>query len=129
MVAIAFLAAGLLNWYFKKHPTWLLASPLLPLIAWGISAVCLRKQWESWRYSIGSDTIEMSHGWWFRQYRVVARGRIQHVDFNSGPLDRRFGLVQVVICTAGATVGMIPGVRLERAQQLRNELMSGQTPT
>ena len=87
-----------------------------------LSAVTLRLEWESWTYRLTPEILEMSHGWLFRKSRTVPRDRIQHLDVNSGPFDRRFGLVHVVIHTAGANVGTIPGLSPERADRLRAEI-------
>lgn len=105
-------------------PFWLLAVLSIPLLyLW--TAITLRLEWESWTYRLTPDTLEMNHGWWYRKRRVVARDRIQHLDVSSGPFDRRFGLVQVSIHTAGTTVGTIPGLRPEHADALRRELLGG----
>lgn len=106
--------------------TWALWFIVLPVGLWIASVVALKKQWENWTFRLGPETLEMSHGWIWKQNRAVARDRIQHVDINSGPFDRRFGLVQLVVYTAGTTVGMIPGLRPERAERLRDELMAEQ---
>jgi membrane protein YdbS with pleckstrin-like domain len=121
------IVLGVLSLFvWRAHASvWLLGWALLPLGCWAVSTTLLRRQWERWTFRVSPDALEMSHGLLFRQQRIVARDRIQHVDFNSGPFDRKFGLVQVVVHTAGATVGMIPGVATERAQRLREELMSG----
>jgi uncharacterized protein len=108
---------------FGRAPVALLLLNLVPLGLWAISEVSLRRQWENWTFRITPETLEMSHGWIWKQRRVVARDRIQHVDINSGPFDRRFGLVQVVVHTAGTSVGFIPGLLPERAEALRDELM------
>jgi uncharacterized protein len=98
---------------------------LFPVTLWVFSAKVLRKQWENWLFRVDRESLEMCHGWIWKNRRVVARDRIQHIDINSGPFDRRFGLVQVVVHTAGTSVGMIPGLRPERAQELREELLAG----
>jgi uncharacterized protein len=104
-----------------SNPLWILAALVVPAL-WLFTAITLLREWESWTFRLTPDTLEMSHGWLFRQTRVVARDRIQHLDVNSGPFDRRFGLVQVVIYTAGTTVGTIPGLSPERAERLRTEI-------
>ena len=104
------------------------ALPLLGPLLYTITAYTLKMEWESWTFRLGPDTLEMSHGWLFRKRRVVARGRIQHLDVNSGPFDRRFGLVQVVVYTAGTTVGMIPGLSPARAERLREEIFGVALP-
>jgi uncharacterized protein len=84
----------------------------------------LRRTWHAWGFRVTDRTLEIRHGLIWRRYRIVARDRIQHIDINSGPIDRRLGLVQVVVYTAGTAVGMIPGLRPERAEALREELSS-----
>ena len=105
-----------------------LAMPLIPLVLWGISALLLKRAWEHWGFRLTSRTLEIRHGVIWKSYRVVARSRIQHIDINNGPLDRRFGLVQVVIYTAGSVVGMIPGLRPDRAEELRRQLSTSMEP-
>lgn len=105
------------------EPPRILLFALIPFGLWGITAITLKKQYEAWEFGLTDEALEMRHGWIWRQRRVVARDRIQHIDLNSGPLDRRNDLMQVVIYTAGTTVGMIPGLRTERALQLRAELV------
>lgn len=103
----------------------LLLFVLAPVLLGIFSSRVLRKQWENWTFRVDRESLEMCHGWIWKNRRVVARDRIQHIDINSGPFDRRFGLVQVVIHTAETSVGMIPGLRPERAQELREELLAG----
>lgn len=110
--------------YATKNWSYLLLLAF-PITLWILSAIVLRKQWENWTFRVDRESLEMSHGWIWKNRRVVARDRIQHIDINSGPFDRRFGLVQVVVHTAGASVGMIPGLRPERAKELRDELLAG----
>jgi membrane protein YdbS with pleckstrin-like domain len=113
-------------WIVFRYPWyWLILSIATVAAMWAATALVLRKQWENWSFRVTPEALEMSHGWIWRHRRVVARDRIQHVDINSGPFDRRFGLVQVVVHTAGATVGMIPGLNPERADHLRHQLMDG----
>lgn len=108
-----------------KLPAWYIAFAILPLGLWFFSGLILKRQWENWTFQVTTEALDMSHGWIWKNRRIVARDRIQHVDINSGPVDRRFGLVQVVVYTAGTTVGMIPGLRPERANALRDQLMAG----
>ena len=101
--------------------SWLLL-PLIVVALYVFTALTLKLEWESWTYRLTPEILEMSHGWLVRKSRTVPRDRIQHLDVNSGPFDRRFGLVQVVIHTAGANVGTIPGLSPERADRLRAEI-------
>ena len=106
-------------------PIWCLAFASIPFAFGALSLFLLKLRWQRWTFQLTPYTLEMSHGWWIRHRRVVSRNRIQHVDFDSGPIGRRFDLVHVVVHTAGANVGTIPGIPTERAERLRNELMSG----
>ena len=122
---VVLVIAGIAVWK-GESALWLLLG-LIPLALWGITALVLRKQFEAWQFALTDEALEMRHGWLWRQRRVVVRNRIQHIDLNSGPLDRRMDLMQVVIYTAGTTVGMIPGLRTERALRLRSELVPALT--
>ncbi len=106
-------------------PKWSFAIAAIPLCFGALAMFLLRLRWERWTFQLTPYTLEMSHGWLIRHRRVVSRNRIQHVDFNSGPVGRKFDLVHVVVHTAGAVVGTIPGIPNERAERLRAELMSG----
>lgn len=125
IVFLATVGALLLAIFTRSSPWWTLSFAAIPLILAGIALSLLHLRWERWTFQLTPHTLEMSHGWLVRRRRIVARNRIQHVDFESGPIGRRFDLVHVVVHTAGATVGTIPGVRSERAERLRTELMSG----
>ncbi len=107
-------------------PAWVVGFAAIPVIIGALNLFFLNMRWNRWTFQITPNTLEMSHGVVVRHRRIVARNRIQQVDFNSGPIGRKFDLVHVVVHTAGATVGTIPGVRTARAEQLRTELMSGQ---
>ena len=110
-----------------------------PMIPWIALVVCLGfavigwvladRQYRSWRYALRTNDLVLEHGIFWRQVRCVARDRVQHLDINSGPLDRRFGLVQVSIYVAGSagTVGSIPGLTAERAEELRVAILEGRS--
>ena len=57
--------------------------------------------------------------------RCSPRLRIQHVDIESGPIDRAFGMVKLTLYTAGtnAAVGTIPGLLPQDAEALRETLL------
>ncbi|MCB8932091.1 MAG: PH domain-containing protein [Fimbriimonadaceae bacterium] len=95
-------------------------------VALGIlSQWMVRRQWQRWTYEVREHDLVLSWGVIWQTRRVVARDRIQHLDINSGPLDRRFGLVQVVVYVAGGSVGAIPGLTPQEAELLRSVLLAG----
>jgi membrane protein YdbS with pleckstrin-like domain len=52
---------------------------------------------------------------------------VQHTDVHSGPLDRRWGLADLTVFTAGTEAAAIrlPGLPVERALALRDALLQG----
>jgi len=119
------IGIGIFFMYVASAPAWVLAFGALPIGFALLNLAFLKLRWERWTFQLTPFTLEMTHGWLVRHKRVVSRTRIQHVDFQSGPIGRKFDLVHVIVHTAGATVGTIPGVKSARAEQLREELMSG----
>lgn len=104
-----------------------LIAPLVCLLLLVLSWRMAKRQYDAWTYALREHDLVLSHGVFWRSRRCVARGRVQHIDINSGPLDRRFGLVQVSIYAAGAlgSVGSIPGLTPERAEALREAIFEG----
>lgn len=106
---------------------WVLIPALaLALLMTGRLLVFADREWRSWRYGITADELVMAWGIFWRTFRVVPRVAIQHIDINQGPLDRHFGLVQVVVYTAGSAsaVATIPGLTQSEAEELRRYLAS-----
>ncbi len=125
-IILVITLAGLIGFvYTVGMPWWYVGFAAIPLLFGVLSLSLLKLRWKFWTFQITPDSLEMSHGWWIRKRRIVALSRIQHIDFDSGPIGRKFDLVHVVVHTAGANVGTIPGIRTERAERLRSELMSG----
>ena len=125
IIEFAFLRAIL------NRDTWIpFITPLICLGFASISWSIANKQYAAWTYQLRSHDLVMSHGILWKSRRCIARGRVQHIDINSGPLDRRFGLVQVSIYVAGAlgSVGSIPGLTPADAERLREAILEGRSP-
>ena len=92
----------------------------------GISLLLINKQFERWRFQLREYDLLIQKGLVWRSERYIARDRIQHIDINTGPLDRRFGLAQVVVYVAGVTgsVGLIPGLTPQEADWLKEQLLA-----
>lgn len=99
--------------------------PLAFLVLGFWSQMLVERQWKSWTYELRDIDLVLTWGVFWQTRRVVARDRIQHLDINSGPIDRRFGLVQVVVYVAGGSVGSIPGLQPHEAEALRTALLAG----
>ena len=71
--------------------------------------------------------LEIHRGVWWRSRIRVPRSRVQHTDVHQGPLDRRWGLADLTVFTAGTEAAAIrlPGLPAERALALRDALLQG----
>ena len=78
-------------------------------------------RWRRWRYEIRADEVDLQRGivWISRTLGPLAR--IQHVDTQSGPLQRRFGLSTVVFYTA-AGPNQIPELSASVAAGVRDRI-------
>jgi membrane protein YdbS with pleckstrin-like domain len=79
-------------------------------------------RYRRWRYEIRERDVFISHGALFQVLTLIPFDRIQFVETHQGPLDRLFGLTQVVIYTAAGRAGRIPGLDSSEAEALREEL-------
>lgn len=115
-----------------RNTTWivvgLVAAGCLWLALFAFTLARIKMQWRNWTYEVREHDLVLTWGVFWRTRRHVARDRIQHLDINSGPLDRRFGLVQVGVHTAGAAgaVGVIPGLTPQEAEDLRDMILESQ---
>lgn len=77
-----------------------------------------------WGYAVRETDVLIRSGVIFKRISAVPFSRIQHVDSNSGPLERSLGLANLIIYTAGSEFGslVIPGLAIETAEGLRDYL-------
>lgn len=82
-------------------------------------------RYRAWRYAVRPHDVLLEYGVVWRMRRCIPRLRIQHVDIESGPIDRGFGMVKLSLYTAGtaSAVGTIPGLLPEDAEALRETLL------
>jgi uncharacterized protein len=103
------------------------AWPLLvlvpPVLLGGWSWLLIGRQVRAWGYAEREDDLLIRKGVLFRQMVVVPYGRMQYVDVQAGPLDRRLGIAKVQLHTASAsTDAVIPGLRPQEAARVRDRL-------
>ena len=106
-----------------------IAWPLLLLLPWaavvGWVMTLIPRQVRAWGYAERDEDLLVKKGVLFRSMVVVPYGRMQYVDVQAGPLDRRFGLATVQLHTASAgTDAAIPGLPPAEAERLRDRLAS-----
>lgn len=87
--------------------------------------------YRAWRYGVRTHDVLLRHGVLWRVERSVPRRRIQHVDIQSGPVDRLFGLCRLTLYTAGSgdEDGAVPGLRVADAERLRDRLLASDDGT
>jgi uncharacterized protein len=86
-------------------------------------------QYARFGYQLREKDLIVESGVIWRSRRCVPRSRIQHVDIDSGPIDRALGLVEVRLYVAGGmgAVAELPGVAPEAAEQLKEALIVAPT--
>jgi len=90
-------------------------------VGWGLWLI--DRNWRAWGYAEREDDLLVTHGVLFRKLTVVPYGRMQFVDVQSGPLERRLGLATVQLHTASpASDARIPGLPPDEAARLRDRL-------
>lgn len=79
----------------------------------------------SWRWRLEKSALVTSYGWLWRTEHAVPLDRIQHVDVDSGPIDRAFSIATVTVFTAGSGHASlaIPGLLGPDAHALRDALL------
>jgi membrane protein YdbS with pleckstrin-like domain len=114
-VAGAVLAVLLSPWL------WIVAAAAAVVFLW--TAVLVPRQVRAIGYAERDDDLLIRRGLLFRSLVVVPYGRMQYVDVEAGPLDRKLGIAKVQLHTASAsTDANIPGLVPEEAERLRDRL-------
>lgn len=82
------------------------------------------RKYRHWGYDMGSDRLRIVRGYMFYRDTVVPFGRIQHIDVDQGPIDRRYDLATLTVHTAGnhnSTVAL-PGLHHADALAIREAI-------
>jgi hypothetical protein len=105
----------------------------LAIVGWAVLVlICFWLAWmrpprvyRSWSYRIDDRVLEIRNGLLFQRTRLLPLSRLQHVDIERGPFERRFGLATLVLHTAGTHEASmtIPGLEESEAVRLRNHLI------
>lgn len=110
---------------------WLAPLPLRPgvltgavvLVAGLLAAGVPVLRYRRWRYALRPTDLWIRHGVLWVTVSVIPFSRLQFVDTRQGPLDRLFGLSQLVVHTAAlGTSGRLPGLDAKEAERLRERL-------
>ena len=85
------------------------------------------KHWfRVYRYALLPTGLNIHRGLFWQQQHQVPKNRVQHIDITTGPLERRYGLSQLVVHTAGTRNASVtlPGLLHEDAVALRKALIN-----
>jgi putative membrane protein len=104
--------------------------PVWPLVI-GSAAGLLRaaedlRRWQTTRYRVTPDAVEMRSGWFARRHRAVSRDRIRSVDSTARGLARMLGLRTVAVGSGeSASTFRLDALDAQHAARLQQELLSG----
>ena len=116
------IVAGVLE-AAQRFPPGAFLLPALALYIFLVLVVPARK-YRRWGYAMGTDRLRIVRGYMFFRDTVVPFGRIQHIDVEQGPLDRRYDLAKLTVHTAGnhnSTVSL-PGLLHPDALAMRETI-------
>jgi len=100
-------------------PLAVIVLPAVPVGAWFGRAAWRRRTW-----SLGPRALELHRGVLTHRATSVPYERIQQIDVERGPLERMFGISQLVVRTAAAsTDANLYGLSPADADHLRHELL------
>jgi len=115
------VAIGLQLWLDQPW-TWIPAG--LVLLVCLFSLVITPRQARSYGYQLRRDDLVFRRGILWQRMVAVPYGRMQLIDITHGPLDRGFGIAQLKLVTAAASIGVtILGLTQKAAENLRDTLV------
>ncbi len=125
--ALPLLAGGAIaSWVLLRVAERSMLLAILPLVGAAVLVVLLASvvpdlRWRRWRYEIRDDEVDLQRGILWVSRTLVPLARVQHVDTQSGPLQRRFDLATVVFFTA-AGPNRIPELSTSVAAEARDRI-------
>ncbi len=95
---------------------------LVVLPGWGVWLAL--RQYACTRWRLDDHGYSLRRGRLWRRDTFVPRSRVQHLDLQRGPLERRFGLATLVVHTAGTRHNAVTtgGLGEDDAEWLRDQL-------
>jgi membrane protein YdbS with pleckstrin-like domain len=103
--------------------SWFWVGVVLALVGLAVGAWLIHRQVPAITWAEGAEELVVRRGRMFRTLVSVPYGRLQFVDVESGPLERRFDLATVELHPASPlTGGQIPGLPTAEAEALRERL-------
>ena len=80
------------------------------------------------RYALRQHDLVVRTGLFWRSETIQPLRRVQHVELTRGPLDKRYGLANIKLFSAGTgqSTFVIPGLRLNQAEKIRTYILDYQ---
>jgi uncharacterized protein len=77
------------------------------------------------RWTLDDDGLRVRRGRYWRREILIPRARVQHLDVERGPIERRYGLATLIVHTAGTRLQALrqPGFDEATAARLRDALV------
>lgn len=98
---------------------------LVTAVAGGLSAWWTALVWRAWQFRVDHDALHLRRGVVTRHESTIPYHRVQHIDLEAGPLERRMGLTSLVLRTAAAsTDATVPGIDTAEAEALRGRILA-----
>jgi uncharacterized protein len=122
LALVPLIGAGVLE-VAQLLPRGAIIIPLLFLLLYWVWVVPKRR-YDRWGYDAGADRLRIARGYLFYSDTVVPFGRIQHMDVDQGPIERRYDLATFSAHTAGTHGSTItlPGLKHADALALRERI-------
>ncbi|MUG67178.1 PH domain-containing protein [Paenibacillus campinasensis] len=118
LAAVAYLIiASRIGW--TLIPGWIVLGLSLPSLwfTWYIPSFT----YKHFGFMVTDEQLELRSGWLWLSDTLVPMTRIQHVELESGPLLRKYGLAKIKVVTA-ATTHVIEALKLEEAEALKKRI-------
>lgn len=112
---------------FADGPAWwqLVLALGAPAAMLGLSLWSAALAFRYTRWRLDDDGLRVRRGRYWRSEVLVPRARVQHLDIERGPIERRYGLATLVVHTAGTRLNAVrqPGFDEASANRLRDALV------
>lgn len=120
---VPFIIAGAVLAVLFSAWIWIAVGVLTLALVWGLWLI--RRQVSAMSYIELAEDLVIRKGRVFRQVSSIPFGRLQYVDVQSGPLERKYGMATLQIFTASpSTSATIPGLLIATAEEMRERLMA-----
>ena len=107
-------------------PTPFYGLPSIVMIFLAATAILVvpSRRYQRLGYALHPTLLQVVRGWLFHVDTIVPFVRVQHIDVTSGPVDKLFGLANLVVHTAGThnSTVTLPGLSSERAVAIRDAI-------